>query len=341
VEEIQMSDKNSRNKVSIVLPVHNEEKTISKTLESLLNNDYKDIEIIVVDGMSTDSTMKIVEEYVSKYSTNIKIFQNPKEYTPSGLNIGIQNASGKYIMIASGHATYSENYISACIEAIESNLCDVAGGLMETLPRANTPKAIAISEVLKHPFGIGGAKYRTGVETNKYVDTVAYGIYKKEIFENIGLFDERLIRNQDIEFNLRLKRAGYRIMLISQAKSYYLARDTFKKLWENNYSNGFWVTYSSKYVKRAYKLRHLIPLFFVVYLLTLLITWFIPIIPTFLKLLCVIPFLLYLTLVTTFSLKIAHKHRNFKLFFYSLITFLTLHTSYGIGSIFGLFRKVM
>ncbi|AFG34298.1 glycosyl transferase [Fervidobacterium pennivorans DSM 9078] len=336
-----MFDINSQNKISIIIPVYNEEKTISKTLESLLNNDYKAIEIIVVDGMSTDNTKKILEEYVSKYPTKIKILQNPKKHTPAGLNIGIQNASGKYIMIASGHATYSENYISACVEAIESNLCDVAGGLMETLPRAHNPKAIAISEVLKHPFGIGGAKYRTGVEDNEYVDTVAYGIYKKEIFENIGLFDERLIRNQDIEFNLRLKRAGYKIVLVPQAKSYYYARDTFKKLWENNYSNGFWVTHSSKYVKRAYRLRHLIPLFFVVYLLTLLITWFIPIIPTFLKLLCVIPFLLYLTLVTTFSLKIAHKHRNFKLFFYSLITFLTLHTSYGIGSIFGLFRKVM
>jgi glycosyltransferase involved in cell wall biosynthesis len=334
-----MSTINSQNKVSIIIPVYNEEKTISKTLESLLNNDYKAIELIVIDGMSTDKTKEVAKEYASQYPTKIKILENPKKYTPAGLNIGIQNASGKYIMIASGHATYSENYISACVEALESNLCNVAGGLMETLPRNNTPKAIAISEVLKHPFGIGGAKYRTGVENNEYVDTVAYGIYKKEIFENIGLFDERLIRNQDIEFNLRLKRAGYRIMLIPQAKSYYYARDTFKKLWQNNYSNGFWVTHSSKYVKRAYRLRHLIPLLFVVYLLTLLITCSIPVIPTLLKAVYSIPFLLYISISTIHSFKIASRYGNFKLFFYSFMAFLTLHVSYGIGSLAGIIKK--
>jgi len=334
-----MSAINFQNKVSIIIPVYNEEKTISKTLESLLNNDYNAIEIIVVDGMSTDNTKEVIEEYVSKYPTKIKILQNPKQHTPSGLNIGIRNASGNYIMIASGHATYSENYISACVEAIESNLCDVAGGLMETLPRNNTPKAIAISEVLKHPFGIGGAKYRTGVENNEYVDTVAYGIYKKEIFENIGLFDERLIRNQDIEFNLRLKRAGYRIMLVPQAKSYYFARDTFKKLWENNYSNGFWVTYSSKYVKKAYRLRHLIPMLFVIYLFTLLILSLIPSIPTFVKLIYSVPFFFYIALVTLFSASIGIKPNSDKIFVNSLVAFITLHISYGLGSIDGIFKR--
>jgi len=334
-----MFDINSQNKISIIIPVYNEEKTISKTLESLLNNDYKAIEIIVVDGMSTDNTKKILEEYVSKYPTKIKILQNPKKHTPAGLNIGIQNASGKYIMIASGHATYSENYISACVEAIESNLCDVAGGLMETLPRAHNPKAIAIAEVLKHPFGVGGAKYRTGAQKNEYVDTVAYGIYKKEIFEKVGLFDERLIRNQDIEFNIRLKDAGYRIMLVPQAKVYYFARDTFKGLWQNNFSNGFWVTHSRKYVKKAYKLRHLIPLFFVIYLLILAVTLSILVIPTFFKLLGLVPLSLYLAMVTIFSASVSTKHNDNSIFFYTLTSFLILHISYGTGSLVGLVKK--
>lgn len=334
-----MSAINSQNKVSIIIPVYNEEKTISKTLESLLNNDYNDLEIIIVDGMSNDRTKEVIEEYISRYPTKIKIHENPKKYTPSGLNIGIQNASGKYIMIASGHATYSENYISACVEALESNLCDVAGGLMETLTRNNTPKAIAISEVLKHPFGIGGAKYRTGTEGNEYVDTVAYGIYKKEIFDKVGLFDERLIRNQDIEFNLRLKRAGYRVMLIPQAKAYYYARDTFKKLWQNNYSNGFWVTHSAKYVKRAYRLRHLIPLFFVTYLFTLLIFLLIPSIPNILRLIYSTPFFFYIALCVLSSAQIGIKYNNDKIFMNALIAFLVLHISYGIGSISGLIDK--
>ncbi|AMW32024.1 Glycosyltransferase, catalytic subunit of cellulose synthase and poly-beta-1,6-N-acetylglucosamine synthase [Fervidobacterium changbaicum] len=325
--------------VSVVLPVRNEEKTVSKTIESLLENEYENIEIIVVDGMSTDKTRQIVERYIEKHPGKIKLLENPKRHTPAGLNIGIQNASGEYIMIASGHATYSSNYISTCVNVLEQNMCDVAGGLMETLPRSNTPKAIAIAEVLKHPFGVGGAKYRTGAQKNEYVDTVAYGIYKKEIFEKVGLFDERLTRNQDIEFNIRLKDAGYRIMLVPQAKVYYFARDTFKGLWQNNFSNGFWVTHSRKHVKKAYKLRHLIPLFFVIYLLILAVTLSILVIPTFFKLLGLVPLSLYLAMVTIFSASVSTKHNDNSIFFYTLTSFLILHISYGTGSLVGLVKK--
>ncbi|MEN3042520.1 MAG: glycosyltransferase family 2 protein [Fervidobacterium sp.] len=324
-------------KVSVVIPVRNEEDTIGKCIESLLNNTYENFEIVVVDGMSVDKTVDVVQGYIEKYGDKIKIVENPRIYTPSGLNIGILKSTGDYVMIASGHARYSENYISECVDSIQNGECDVAGGVMEVTPRYNSSKAVAISEVLKNPFGIGMAKYRIGAPTKIYVDTVAYGIYKREIFENVGLFNEKLIRNQDIEFNLRLKKAGYKIMLIPQARSYYFARDNYGKLWKNNFLNGFWVTYSSKFVKKAYKMRHLIPLFFVIYLFFTISLLFISL-PSILSVLILSPLALYFFFTIYSSIKISLKHHKFLLFPYALLAFLVLHISYGIGSFLGIFK---
>ncbi|HOJ94309.1 MAG TPA: glycosyltransferase family 2 protein, partial [Fervidobacterium nodosum] len=302
----------------------------------LLRQEYEDIEIIVIDGMSTDETRNIVQRYVKCFPEKVKLIENAKVYTPSGLNIGIRNSSGEYVMIASGHASYSKNYIKECVKAIESGECDIAGGVVEVLPRSESKKALAIAEILKHPFGIGGARYKLGAVEKTYVDTVAYGVYKREVFEKVGLFNENLIRNQDIEFNLRLKGSGYRIMLIPQARAYYFARDKYKELWKNNFSNGFWVTYSKKFAENPYRLRHLIPLFFVVYLITLFA--FILFFDDFLKVIFSIPLILYFVLNILSSFGISLKHKDFALFFYTLIGFLTLHISYGIGSLFGIFK---
>jgi len=331
-EEIKLAEQ----KVSIVLPVRNEAKTIQKVLDGLLRQEYEDIEIIVIDGMSTDETRNIVQRYVKCFPEKVKLIENAKVYTPSGLNIGIRNSSGEYVMIASGHASYSKNYIKECVKAIESGECDIAGGVVEVLPRSESKKALAIAEILKHPFGIGGARYKLGAVEKTYVDTVAYGVYKREVFEKVGLFNENLIRNQDIEFNLRLKGSGYRIMLIPQARAYYFARDKYKELWKNNFSNGFWVTYSKKFAENPYRLRHLIPLFFVVYLITLFA--FILFFDDFLKVIFSIPLILYFVLNILSSFGISLKHKDFALFFYTLIGFLTLHISYGIGSLFGIFK---
>jgi len=325
--------------VSIIVPTRDEESTIERTITDLLDGEYKNIEIIIVDGMSNDSTVEKVNELIERYNSRarMKILKNQKKYTTAGLNLGIGSARGRYIMIASAHATYSKNYISECVVSLENGECDVAGGILEVLPRSQKLTAIAIAEVLKHPFGIGGARYRVGVEEKTYVDTVAYGVYRKEIFERIGLFDERLVRNQDIEFNLRLQRAGYRIMCIPQAVAYYYARDNYIKLWSNNFGNGFWVTYSRKFVKGAYSLRHLIPLFFVIYLISLALFLCLPISVVF-KTIWLSPAVLYASLSVIFSMNIASEKKMMRVAPSIFLAFFVLHISYGTGSLYGILK---
>jgi len=327
--------------VSVIIPTRNEETTVQRTITDLLDGEYKNIEFVIVDGMSSDSTVEKVRELIERYDTRgrIKLMKNEKRYTTAGLNLGISSATGKYIMIASAHATYSKNYISECVDALENGECDVAGGVLEVLPRSQKLTAIAIAEVLKHPFGIGGARYRVGVEEKTYVDTVAYGVYKREIFDKIGMFDERLIRNQDIEFNLRLQRAGYRIMCIPQAVAYYYARDSYSKLWANNFSNGFWVTYSRKFVKGAYSLRHLVPLFFILYLISLIICLCLPISIAY-KTIWLFPAVLYASLDVIFSTNIAGEKKKMRLAPGIFLAFFILHISYGMGSLYGVLKAL-
>ncbi|ACJ75339.1 succinoglycan biosynthesis protein ExoA [Thermosipho africanus TCF52B] len=316
-------------KVSIIIPARNEEKHIEKCLDSIIENDYPNKEIIVVDGKSEDKTREIIEKF-----ENVKIVDNEDKITPVALNLGIQEATGKYVMIAGAHTTYSKNYISSCVKRLEEDKCDVAGGYVVTLPGSNTLTSKAISKVLSHPFGVGGAKYRTKNVKEEYVDTVAYGIYKKEAFEKVGLFAPELKRNQDIEMNLRLKRAGMRILLVPEAKAYYFARSTYKGLFKNNFLNGLWVVLSTHYSRRGFSIRHVVPLLFVLFLIFgSIFSMF----STKIKFTFFLILSLYLILSIFFSLKIALKEKNIKLFFPTLISFWILHISYGLGSFYGLF----
>ncbi|WGS66039.1 glycosyltransferase family 2 protein [Marinitoga aeolica] len=321
-------------KVSIIIPTFNEEKYIEKCINSLIENDYENKEIIIVDGMSEDKTREIIKEYQNKENLDIKIIDNEQKITPVALNLGIKAATGDYIMIAGAHTTYSKSYISACVKRLDENKCDIVGGIMITKPGKETTIAKAISHILSHPLGIGNAKYRLENSKEEYVDTVAYGIYKKEVFEKVGLFVPQLKRNQDIEMNLRLKKSGMKIKLVPEAKSYYYARDNYKDLFKNNFQNGLWVILSTHYSKKGFSLRHIIPLLFVLFLIFgTIASIFSPIVR--------IPFFIilsiYLVLTIYFSLEISLKNKNLKLFLPSLLSFWILHISYGLGSFYGLF----
>lgn len=322
--------------VSVIIPTRNEEKFIEKCINSLLNTDYpkEKIEILVVDGLSEDNTREIVKKLSQKHK-NIKLLTNYKKKKSPALNIGIKNSSGEIILIADAHSTYQKNYILKNVEHLLTSDAHNVGGVINVLPRRNSSKAKAISLCLSHPFGTGGASYRRKITEPKYVDTVPFGCYKREVFEKLGGFNEKLDRNMDIEFNLRMKKNGYKIMLFPDIKINYFARDNFKDLFKNNFQNGLWVILSTKYAKKAFSFRHLVPLFFVLFLISILFIFKFTILKTFYF--SVLG--LYLILNIFFSLKIAVKEKSFLIFFYSFLSFLILHISYGLGSLVGIFKR--
>jgi len=306
--------------ISIIIPCRNEEKYIGKCLDSIIKQDYpkEKMEVLVVDGASEDKTREMVEKFKIQNPTfNVRLIDNPNKFTPHGLNIGIKEARGEIIIRMDTHADYERDYISKCVKYLKEYNADNVGGIIKTLPAKNTLIAKAIAICLSHPFG-AASDFRLSPTEPKWVDTVFGGCYKREVFEKIGLFNENLIRSQDLEFNLRLKRAGGKILLAPDIIAYYYPQSTLFGFFKHNFEDGVWAILPLKFVKIPFKLRHYLPLIFV---LTLpLSIW-----PYFL-------------LSLFFLFQIAIKEKDLRLFFLMPLVFSTRHFGYGLGSIWGLLK---
>jgi glycosyltransferase involved in cell wall biosynthesis len=323
--------------VSVIIPCRNEKLFISECLRSVAAQDYpqNNIEVLVVDGMSDDGTREIIENYVEK-DMRLIMLNNPGRIVPMALNIGLKKARGDIIIRMDAHNMYEKDYISNCIKYLYEYKADNVGGIWITLPGTGTLIARSIALSLSHPFGVGNAYFRIGLLAPRETDTVPFGCYRKEVFEKIGNFNESLVRNQDIEFNLRLKKSGGKVLLVPDIISYYHARSTLKSLFRQNFLNGLWVLYSLRFAKLPFSLRHLIPLFFVMSLIGSLLLSLFP--GSFLYLFAFIS-CLYLSVNSFFSFQLSLRH-GLKYFHALVASFAVLHISYGLGSLWGIVRLI-
>lgn len=255
--------KNELVEVSIIVPCRNEGKFIAMCLDSIITNNYpKDkLEFLVVDGMSEDGTRAIVEGYTQRYPF-IRLLENPKKITPCALNIGIRNAKGEVIIRMDAHSDYPSHFISTCVEYLNRTGADVVGGPVVTRPGADTLIAKSIALVTSHPFGVGNSKFRTSTKEG-YVDTVPFGVYRRDIFNKVGLFDERLARNQDNELSSRITKSGGTIYLTPELTVNYYNQQTLKGLLKQALRTGMWNVYTLKVNPTAFRWRHFIPFIFV------------------------------------------------------------------------------
>jgi len=330
--------------VSIVIPVRNEEKFIDKCLNSILANDYSQskLEILVIDGMSDDGTRAVLEAYTKQYPS-VRILDNPRKIIPVALNIGITQAKGEIIMRMDAHSEYEKNYISQCIWAMNEYGADNVGGRWIILPRDNNLLGKTIVIALSHPFGVGNAYYRLSRLTDEkkpFVDEkrweihVPYFCCKKEIFEKIGSFNEKLVGSEDIEFYSRLKKERYKTLYVPTIVSYYYMRTNLKEFLRHMYRNGFLVFlpfYYSKYI--SISLRHLVPLGFVVSLIgTGFLSFFFPV------LIWLFWIILgsYLFLNLYFSASIAFQKKDLGYLLMAPLVFGLFHVTYGVGSLISL-----
>jgi glycosyltransferase involved in cell wall biosynthesis len=322
-------------KVSVIIPCRNEEKYIEGCVRSLLMNGYDPqlLEVLVVDGVSTDNTPEVLNALMIEFP-QVRMIPNNKKVTPNALNLGIQHATGDYILIASAHSSFIEGYIETLVQKIKELPDAIAvGGVMRTEVKNETKCSLAIREILSNPFGVGNAMFRVGVEEVMKVDTVPFGLYRATLLKDSGGYDERLIRNHDIELSKRLLRGGGNIFLIPKAECTYYARETYMGLARNNYRNGKWNILTVVITKNfgSLSLRHFIPLIFVLSLILPLIFslfWW----P--LCLLSALSFLMYIMSVFYFSLS---TDRVKTTMVHLLFGFFVLHFSYGLGSLNGFF----
>ena len=252
-------------KVSVVIPILNEEKYIKNCLDSILEQDYpkESMEIVLVDGNSEDKTVDIIKEYIEKYDF-IKLFVNEKKTVQYALNIGIKNSTGKYVVRMDAHASYAKDYISKCIEYLKKTECANVGGTTVVRGKNFTQKVIAAA--YHSPFALGGSKhYDESYEG--YADTVAWGAFEREYLLNIGMYDEKLPRSEDDDLNFRITERGDKIFVTPKIKSIYYPRDTFSKLFSQYFGYGKWKVAVIKKHHKPSRIAHLIPMLFVAFLI--------------------------------------------------------------------------
>jgi len=232
--------------ISLLLPIRNESAYIERCLRAVLAQDYPPdrMEILVVDGMSTDGTREIVRKMIAQSllsSTDrqppVVLLDNLAGIVPTALNIGLRQAKGEIIIRVDGHTVIAPDYVHRCVEALEQSGADNVGGRMHA--RGENAWGVAVAAATSSPFGVGGARFHYSDE-EEWVDTVYMGAWPRPVFWGIGLFDEELVRDQDDEFNYRLREYGGRILLSPKIKSVYLVRGTPQALWRQYYQYGFW-----------------------------------------------------------------------------------------------------
>ena len=319
--------------VSVICPIRNEKKHIQRCLESIIGQNFpaNEIEILIVDGMSDDGTRNIVKKFAA-IRKNVFLHDNPGKIVPRAMNIGIKKAKGKVIVRIDGHCYLERNFIAKSLKLLERvKDADCVGGPIITVSKGYVPEGISIS--MSSPFGVGDARFRYS-QKEGYVDTLAFGAYRRQVFDRIGLFDEELVRNQDDEFNLRLIKSGGKIFLSPEIKSYYYSRSTLAGLWKQYFQYGYWKVCVIQKHKFPASWRHLVPGAFILSLICSFILAF------FVKIKFFFFFgILAIYFIASFFYSFFLSFKNgWKYLPLLPVVFAILHCSYGFGFLTGLLK---
>lgn len=257
----------SRCMVTAIVPCRNEQDSIEACVRSILKQEEPEgnSELIVVDGLSDDGTGEILSRLSGEFPA-LKVITNPKRTMPSGVNLAIATARGRYIAIMGAHNRYAPDYLYQAVKVLEETQADNAGGSMVCEGESYVQEAIALAH--HSGFSVGGARWHDP-QYEGPADTVFGGVYRREVFDRIGPFDEELVRNQDDELNLRLVQQGGRIWHSPRIRSWYTPRKSLKALFQQYVQYGYWRVRVVQKRKAAAALRQYVPGAFVFSLLAL------------------------------------------------------------------------
>jgi glycosyltransferase involved in cell wall biosynthesis len=320
--------------VSIVIPCLNEKNHIAKCLDSIIHSTYPQhkLSVYVCDGMSTDGTREIIAQFCSQYSF-IHLLDNNQKTTPFALNLGLRKSNAEIKIILGAHSEIYPDFIKQCLVAFEVDReIGCVGGIIENV--FNDSKSESISLAMSSVFGVGTAHFRTGLKEG-FVDTVAFGAYKSEVFDAVGFFDEELVRNQDDEFNYRMSKVGFKIYLSKNIRSKYYVRASFRKLYKQYYQYGYWKVFVNVKHQTVTTVRQLVPAMFVLFIIGSLIVTnlFSGLYPFVLSIYCI-----YFLLALIAAFRIVSSTKNVP---QVIVSFLILHVSYGIGYLEGIVNFIL
>lgn len=316
--------------VSILIPIYNEERHLAQCLDSILANDYPrdNIEILAIDGLSTDRSREIVQEYANHYPF-IRLLDNPKRSQAAALNIGIREARGDILIRMDAHTVYASDYIRQCVRLLETTDATNVGGLQRAVGTDYVSGAIGVA--ITTPFGIGDAHFRYVEGKEMYVDTVYLGAWYKSTLIALGGFNEEWAINEDYELNYRLRKAGGRILLSPNIRSWYCVRPSLRGLAKQYFRYGFWRVKTLVAHPGSLRWRQLVPPALVMTLFLAL-----GLLPFDWRLGVTVP-AVYLAANLAASFWTAY-NKGWRYLPLLPVVFATIHLSWGTGFVMGLFK---
>lgn len=314
------------------MPVRNEEEHIRASLQSLVDQSHpaSECEIIVVDGQSSDRTREIIEE-MRERNPQVRCLDNCAGIVPTAMNIGIRAASGEIIIRADGHNVYPRDYAANCVKYLAHTGADNVGGPCVTVAADGSFNARLVAAILSSPFGVGNSKFRTSREEG-FVDTVPFGAFRRVVFDRVGMYNEKLVRNQDNELNARIRKAGGTIYLTPALTTHYHPVKTFHGLLKYALKTSKWHIFTLRENRESMGARHLAPAVFLILLLVLLPASFASVIALSLLIAMMSA---YLGAGFYYSLRAKTKGERVVALVQPFATF-CFHIAYGAGTLFGL-----
>jgi glycosyltransferase involved in cell wall biosynthesis len=322
--------------VSFVVVAKNAARYFPDLFKDILAQEYQSerMELILVAGPSSDGTLQCMQRFRAEHpERKILVLENPAGTLAAGWNIALSHASGDVILRVDAHTCFSTCFVSRSVEAIRNGE-DIVGGLRRTtLPDKAWQRLLAIAEMSN--FGGGSAGYRKARHPG-YVGTLAHAAYRRDVFRNVGGYDERLGRTEDNEIHFRMRQAGYKFYYSPAIESLHFARHSLTGMLRQKYGNGLWIGLTMGIQPRCFSLRHFIPGAFVASLAISIVfgalwNW----LPLF-------------TIMTVYGLgaigyairEVARSEasRCRQLCVCLPVLFLLIHLSYGLGTVVGLLK---
>ena len=318
-------------RISFIVVAYNAAGSLGALLEDLLAQTipHEQIEALLVDSASTDATRAIMLDFAKTAPFEVKVLDNPKRWLASGINVALGAATGDAIIRLDAHARIPKDFLENNLRALTQGEDIVGGCVLGGAPSGAWESVLRTVDTSR--FCGGAAPFRNGGEA-RYVDTLAYALYRREVYDKVGLYDERLRRTEDNDMHYRMRKAGYRFYFSPDIVSYHAARATMRGQLRQKWGNGYWIGRTMRIQPRCFAPRHLIPALFVLALLFGLLLLPFSVWPLLLLLSA------YLACDLVFAVRGALSQESGRLLALLTLPFLfpAVHVVYGVGTLAGL-----
>lgn len=318
-------------RISFIVVAYNAAGSLGALLEDLLAQTipHEQIEALLVDSASTDATRAIMLDFAKATPFEVKVLDNPKRWLASGINVALAAATGDAIIRLDAHARIPKDFLENNLRALARGEDIVGGCVLGGAPSGAWESVLRTVDTSR--FCGGAAPFRNGGEA-RYVDTLAYALYRREVYDKVGLYDERLRRTEDNDMHYRMRKAGYRFYFSPDIVSYHAARATMRGQLRQKWGNGYWIGRTMRIQPRCFAPRHLIPALFVLALLCCLLLLPFSAWPLLLLLSA------YLACDLVFAVRGALSQESGRLLALLTLPFLfpAVHVVYGVGTLAGL-----